>query len=43
VRVNFLPWDTVSPACAAAAERVADDIAAALGTRDSAPRGSARR
>jgi acetyl esterase len=40
---NFLLWDTVSPACAAAADRVADDIAAALGTRDSAQRGSTRR
>ncbi|HEX3764271.1 MAG TPA: alpha/beta hydrolase [Kofleriaceae bacterium] len=27
---NFLLWDTVSPACAAAADRVADDIAAGL-------------
>jgi acetyl esterase/lipase len=31
---NFLLWDMVSPACAAAADRVADDIAAALATRD---------
>ncbi|HMG62238.1 MAG TPA: alpha/beta hydrolase [Streptosporangiaceae bacterium] len=27
---NFLLWDTVSPACAAAGDRVADDLAAAL-------------
>jgi acetyl esterase len=33
---NFLLFDTVSPACAAAADRVADDIAAAFGTRDRA-------
>jgi acetyl esterase len=28
---NFLLWDTISPACAAAGDRVADDLAAALG------------
>jgi acetyl esterase len=27
---NFLLWDTISPACAAAGDRVADDLAAAL-------------
>lgn len=27
---NFLLWDLISPACAAAADRVADDVAAAL-------------
>ncbi len=27
---NFLLWDTVSPACAAAADRVAADLATAL-------------
>ena len=27
---NFLLWDTISPACAAAGDRVADDLAAVL-------------
>jgi acetyl esterase len=30
---NFLLWDLVSPACAAAGDRVADDIATVLGIR----------
>ena len=29
---NFMLWDTISPACAAAADRVADDLAAAVAT-----------
>jgi acetyl esterase/lipase len=35
---NFLLWDTISPACAAAGDRVGDDLASALETVDSAPR-----
>ncbi|HEY2284847.1 MAG TPA: hypothetical protein VGH88_03790 [Streptosporangiaceae bacterium] len=27
---NFLLWDLISPACAAAGDRAADDLAAAL-------------
>jgi acetyl esterase len=33
---NFMLWDTVSPACAAAADRVAADLAEALKPHESA-------
>ncbi|MGD0062428.1 MAG: alpha/beta hydrolase [Streptosporangiaceae bacterium] len=32
---NFMLWDTISPACAAAADRIADDLAASLRQQDS--------
>ena len=32
---NFMLWDTISPACAAAADRVAADLAASLRQQDS--------
>jgi transposase len=32
---NFMLWDTISPACAAAADRVAADLAASLKQQDS--------
>lgn len=39
---NFMLWDTISPACAAAADRAADDLMAALAADAAAGAGSTR-